>query len=141
MNEVSLYLAWAVIIIEHLLLGLKLFLAWIVPDTPHWVTVERATRDFEKERRGEKIKEPTMAVSEITSVRTSFCGTSARPSLMAPMSMKSSEPPPAATHAAIEVNEVEMQPADGIEVAPAGAVEVDPSVSTNAGPSEVSEAV
>jgi len=43
---VSLYLAWLVLILEHLLLLAKLGLAHCVPDTPRWVEREQAKRRY-----------------------------------------------------------------------------------------------
>ena len=50
--QVSLYLAWFVLITEHLLILLKVFLMIAIPDKPLWVVraSERRRYAFEKER-------------------------------------------------------------------------------------------
>jgi len=45
-NKVQLYQAWFVIFMEHFLVLLKVFVSWVVPDTPGYVVREKAKTKF-----------------------------------------------------------------------------------------------
>jgi len=45
MMEVTAAQAWFVIILEHVLLSIKVFISWVVPDTPMWVLRDKALAD------------------------------------------------------------------------------------------------
>lgn len=54
MFEISTIMVWTVVIIEHLLILFKLFLAYIIPDQPRWVVDANARNEFLSEVRHAK---------------------------------------------------------------------------------------
>lgn len=53
-NDVFRWQLWALLIIEHCLLLLKMLLAFLIPDTPRWIIDANARKEFQNKLREEK---------------------------------------------------------------------------------------